>query len=252
MPFNLPHRAAAARAGLGTLGKNCLFYAGKSVCRSSWVIPVTIVTDREFEPDRPSLGMGCPQWCRNVCVSACPTRALKGNGTIDPKKCISYLTYYGEGLTPVELREPMGLYVYGCDRCQNVCPKNSAWLSRELPANEKVAAKADQFALVKLLHMDKDYFVKYIWPHMFYVSPDDLWKWKMNVARVMGNTLDDRYVPELSGAFSENSDFRIRAMAAWALGRIGGAHAVSALKEFFKSADDTVRAEIESALENAV
>ncbi len=252
VPFNLPHRAAAARAGLGTLGKNCLFYAGKSVCRSSWVIPVTIVTDREFEPDRPSLGMGCPQWCRNVCVSACPTRALKGNGTIDPKKCISYLTYYGEGLTPVELREPMGLYVYGCDRCQNVCPRNSAWLSRELPANEKVAVKADQFALVKLLHMDKDYFVKYIWPHMFYVSPDDLWKWKMNVARVMGNTLDDRYVPELSRAFSENSDFRIRAMAAWALGRIGGAHAVSALKEFFKSADDTVRAEIESALENAV
>ena len=23
--------------------------------------------------------MGCPDWCRNACIAACPTRALKGN-----------------------------------------------------------------------------------------------------------------------------------------------------------------------------
>ncbi|MEJ2458803.1 MAG: thiamine pyrophosphate-dependent enzyme, partial [Novosphingobium sp.] len=36
------------------------------------------------------------------------------------------LTYFGDGLTPRDLREPMGLYIYGCDRCQNVCPRNAA------------------------------------------------------------------------------------------------------------------------------
>jgi epoxyqueuosine reductase len=215
------------------------------------VLPVAIVTDREFEPDRPSVRMGCPEWCRNACVSACPTRALKGNGTIDPRKCISYLSYFGNELTPVELREPMGLYVYGCDRCQNVCPRNSAWLSRDLQPNEKVTVKADSFDLVKLLHMDREYFVKHIWPHMFYMSPDDLWKWKMNVARVMGNSLDDRYVAELARAFDENDDSRVKAMIAWALGRIGGGQAEKALLDFKNTADEPVRKEIEDALSNA-
>ncbi len=34
VPFNLPHRVAAARAGMGTFGKNCLFYSNK-VARQS-------------------------------------------------------------------------------------------------------------------------------------------------------------------------------------------------------------------------
>ncbi len=29
VPFNLPHRVAAARAGMGGLGKNCLFYSNR-------------------------------------------------------------------------------------------------------------------------------------------------------------------------------------------------------------------------------
>ncbi|HDP79498.1 MAG TPA: epoxyqueuosine reductase, partial [Spirochaetes bacterium] len=127
VPFNLPHRMAAARAGLGTFGKNCLFYANRSVRGGSWVLPVALVVDREFEPDAPTVRMGCPDWCRNACVAACPTGALKGNGKIDPKRCISYLSYYGEGITPRELREAMGMYVYGCDRCQDVCPRNAPW-----------------------------------------------------------------------------------------------------------------------------
>jgi epoxyqueuosine reductase len=40
--------------------------------------------------------------------------------------------------------------------------------------------------------MDKPYFEARIWPHMFYMSYDDIWRWKMNVARVMGNTLDPK------------------------------------------------------------
>ncbi len=249
VPFNLPHRVAAARAGLGTLGKNCLFFAGSAACRSSWVLPITVVVDRAFAPGEPTVRMGCPDWCRNACIAACPTRALKGNGTIDPRKCISYMTYFGTTITPRDLRGPMGMYVYGCDVCQNVCPRNRPSFSRDLPVNRRVAAKADNFELSALLRMDRDYFTAKIWPHMFYMSPDDIWKWKMNVARVMGNSLDEGYVPDLVYAFGDNGDERVRGMIAWALGRIGGGRAMDALKAFLRKSEGMVREEAEAALE---
>lgn len=248
VPFHLPHRLSAARAGLGTFGKNCLFYAKRAARGSSFVFPIALVIDREFPPDEPTVANGCPEWCRNACVAACPTRALKGEGRIDPRRCISFLTYYGSGLTPIELREPMGMYVYGCDRCQNVCPRNTYRITEDKPHNPRVAAKAADFGLSNLLHMDKGYFLKRVWPHMFYMSADDLWRWKMNAARAMGNSLDPVYVADLVRAFGENSDERVKCMIAWALGRIGGKEAVVALNKFYKISEGSVKKEIEQAL----
>ena len=252
VPFNLPHRAAAARAGVGDFGKNCLLYARRTARKSSWVIPVAVVIDREFPPDESTAQLGCPEWCKNVCIAACPTRALSGPRTINPRKCISYLTYFGEGITPMELREPMGMYIYGCDRCQNVCPRNTAWLAQNLNQNARVTAMAHHFDLPRLLHMDKAYFQNHIWPHMFYMGPEDIWRWKMNTARVMGNSLDRRYVPDLIKALRENSDDRVRGMSAWALGRIGGRDARSALEVIFKESMGVVREEIMLALERTL
>jgi len=249
VPFNLPHRLAAARAGMGTFGKNCLFYSNKVVRQGSWVLPIAVVVDREFSPDEPTVGMGCPKWCRNVCITACPTGALKGPRNLDPGKCISYLTYYGEGITPLELREPMGLWVYGCDRCQNVCPRNTPWLARKLPINKKVAAMQDDFQLSKLLHMDETYFSERIWPHMFYMGVNDIWRWKMNTARAMGNTRDERYMEDLTTACRNNTDPRVAGMAAWAMGRIGGDRAKSLLEGLLPGTDGLVIQEIRGALE---
>ena len=250
VPFNLPHRLSAARAGLGTFGKNCLFYSRRVARESSFVFPIAIVVDHEFTADKPDIAIGCPDWCRNACVAACPTRALKGDGKIDPRRCISFLTYYGTGLTPLELREPMGLYVYGCDRCQNVCPRNINRITEEKPGNPRVAAKASDFDLTRLLHMDKLYFEQKIWPHMFYMSAADLWRWKMNVARAMGNSHNPDYVAGLIRAFKENSDERVRCMIAWALGRIGNFEARAGLEQFSKEATGIVKGEIEMAVKS--
>jgi epoxyqueuosine reductase len=149
----------------------------------------------------------------------------------------------------MEFREPMGMYVYGCDQCQNVCPRNNPWLAQELPLNKKVVAKAPDFELTKLLHMDSSYYETKIWPHMFYITHENIWKWKMNVARVMGNSLDPLYVPELIRAIRENDDERVKRMCTWALGRIGGDEACSALREFHKESSGSVRGEIELALD---
>ena len=252
VPFNMPHRLSAARAGLGTFGKNCLFYARRVARTSSFIFPIALVVDKEYPPDEPTIAIGCPDWCRNACVAACPTRALKGDGKIDPRRCISYLTYYGDGLTPLELREPMGMYIYGCDRCQNVCPRNIPWIAEEKESNPRVVAKAPKFDLVSLLHMDKLYFTQNIWPHMFYMSADDLWRWKMNAARAMGNSLNPAYVPDLVRAFQENPDERVQCMSAWALGRIGGKEAGAALEKFLPEASGIVKEEIELARKKMV
>lgn len=248
VPFHLPHRLAAARAGLGTFGKNCLFYSRKVAAGGSWVTPIALVVDRAFPPDDPSLEVGCPDWCRSACISACPTGALTGSRHIDPRRCISYLTYFGDSLTPIGLREPMGLCVYGCDRCQNVCPRNLPWLARKLPMNQKAAGMVEDFRLEKLLRMDRAFFTEKIWPHMFYMSDADLWRWKANAARAMGNTLDEMYVPDLVSAFGEDGDERVKAMIAWALGRIGGGSARRALDAFLPGSPSPVREEILSAL----
>jgi epoxyqueuosine reductase len=249
IPPQLPQKITAARAGLGTYGKNCLFYSNKLAAKGSWVTLIALTVDQEFEPDEPTMELGCPDWCKNTCLTACPTGALKGPRHLEPQKCISYLSYYGRGITPLEWREPMGLRVYGCDHCQNVCPRNAPWLARELPVNPKVAAMVDDFRLENLLHMDTVYFKTRIWPHMFYMSENELWRWKMNVARAMGNSLDERYIPELARAFQKNEDERVLGMIAWALGRLGGLEAKKILTEARSKYQGLVRNEIEAALE---
>jgi epoxyqueuosine reductase len=249
VPFNLPHRLAAARAGMGDFGKNCLFYSNKVVRQGSWVLPIAVVVDHEFSPGHPTLEVGCPDWCRNACIVSCPTGALSGPRKIDPTRCISYLTYFGEGITPMDLREPMGLWVYGCDHCQNVCPRNAPWLAKELPLNQKVAGMVDDFRLKNLLQMDKAYYNSRIWPHMFYMPDMDIWRWKMNVARAMGNSRDPEYLSELLEAFRCNEDERVLGMLAWAMGRIGGLKAKKILNDFRSVCDGLVQEEIGLALD---
>ena len=84
---------------------------------------------------------------------------------------------------------------------------------------------------------------------MFYIDLADLWLWKMNVARVMGNTCDQQYIPDLIRAFNENEDERVRGIIAWSLGRLGGEKSRMALEKFFKGNQGLVRKEIEQALE---
>ena len=101
---------------------------------------------------------------------------------------------------------------------------------------------------IKLGFCDFFAFNSKIWPHMFYTIDKHLWRWKMNVARAMGNTLDDRHISTLVKAFHHDDDERVLGMIAWALGRIGGPKAEKELNRLLPPSEGSVRDEIKSAL----
>jgi epoxyqueuosine reductase len=67
----------------------------------------------------------------------------------------------------------------------------------------------------------------------------------------MGNTLDETYIPQLTLAFRREGDKRVKAMAAWALGRIGGPAVKRPLTAFLAKSAGPIRSEILAALEGA-
>lgn len=60
----------------------------------------------------------------HACLSACPMNALNGKGTLDARRCLSYLTIEHRGDLPDEAKNKLGNCFYGCDRCAEVCPWN--------------------------------------------------------------------------------------------------------------------------------
>lgn len=116
----LMERSLAVAAGIGRIGTSgCLIVGGLG----SYVLLCEIVSNLELEPDLPThRDLGCSR-C-NACVRACPTGALMGDGTLDARRCISYLTIEHEGPIEAQLRPMMGCRVFGCDVCQSVCPHN--------------------------------------------------------------------------------------------------------------------------------
>lgn len=105
----------ARLANLGMIGKNTLLI---NKDYGSFIFLGLLLTDIEFEEYSQAYTKDCGS-CR-ICVDACPTGALQGDYTIDSSKCLSYLSQW-KGIN--EYSKNM-IYAYGCDICQNVCPKN--------------------------------------------------------------------------------------------------------------------------------
>lgn len=114
----LVDRGSAYRAGLGFYGKNnCLInhQFGSFFFIGQILIDSVIV----FEPPLlPKNGCGT---CRR-CLDACPHQALGDGFSLEPTKCISYLTQKKFLSTDEEVR--LSTYLYGCDLCQRACPYN--------------------------------------------------------------------------------------------------------------------------------
>ncbi|HZK84513.1 MAG TPA: tRNA epoxyqueuosine(34) reductase QueG, partial [Desulfosporosinus sp.] len=113
----LVERAFALRAGIGWIGRNQqLIVPGYG----SFVTLALLLLDQDIQPDLPSMSNQCGTCQR--CVQACPAQIL-GKDPFAAKHCVSYLTQSKELLTSEEC-ERLGLRLFGCDTCQEVCPHN--------------------------------------------------------------------------------------------------------------------------------
>jgi epoxyqueuosine reductase len=104
----LSHRHAAVKAGLGVIGKNALLVTPQYGSR---ITLVTVLTDLNLVADSFKNNNLCPPTCR-LCVDACPTKALSGNGSVEQILCRSHV-----GTTSAR-----GHDLVNCWNCRVVCP----------------------------------------------------------------------------------------------------------------------------------
>jgi epoxyqueuosine reductase len=239
----LAERAYAARAGMGWFGRNTnLLLPGVG----SWVLLGEILTTVRLDADVP-LRRSCGACHR--CVDACPTGALVDGYQIDSRRCISYLTIEHRGPIPVELRELIGTWAFGCDLCQEACPVGRHAAPPLIEGLRAADAEASAPALIPLLRLDEEGFRRrFAGRAIMRAKRDGLLR---NACVVLGNLGDPAAVPALIEALADRAAL-VRGHAAWALGRLKTQDARAALRSRLAAERDAwVRSEIEQALSAA-
>jgi len=207
----LLERDFARRAGLGWFGKNTMLL-NKQL--GSYFFLGALLLDLDLEPDLGQETDHCGT-C-TACLDACPTQAFVEPGLMDARRCISYLTIELKGSIPVELREPMGAWAFGCDVCQEVCP----WNHKAPPGKEPALAgrpDLESVDLIELLGLGPEEFrQRFRGTALTRTKRRGLLR---NAAIVLGNQGDVEALPALRGALGD-SEALVREAAQWAIDQI--------------------------------
>jgi len=199
-------RVYAKYAGVGWVGKNTCIINQK---KGSWLFLGVILTSLELAPDIPA-----PDRCGTCtrCIEACPTDALLGPYQLDSNRCIAYLTIEKRGSIPEDLRAGMGLQVFGCDICQDVCPWNRKAPASSAPEFQPRPGLVNP-ALAWLAEMSAEEFRE-----VFRGSPIRRTKrsgLRRNVAIAMGNSGKKEFLLLLDSMTNDEDEF-VAESARWA------------------------------------
>lgn len=204
----LLERDLAQRAGIGWIGKNtCLIHPK----HGSYFLLSEILLDLPLEPDPLFVTDHCGTCTR--CIDACPTDCILPDRTLDARRCISYLTIELKDDIPVELRDRIGDWVFGCDICQQVCP----WNRFAAEGDPAFGERAPLPSLQEELTLTAQAFNQ-----RFKGTPVKRAKrrgYLRNVAVALGNTGDMYALPVLQNALNDEEPM-VRKHARWAIHKI--------------------------------
>jgi len=208
----VPDRWAAAKAGVGKFGRNNFTYTdehGSYVSVDTWLVDKVL----DYDPvPEDTLASECAAGCM-ACVHACPTHALCDGLNMDRGRCIPQLANNTKVLPDAATREQMGLWMYGCDACQDVCPMNAGKFTEteEFP----LLAQFERFMQPEnILEMDEETYINIVNPRFWYIGEAGLWLWKCNALRIMINAGDEKYHHFIK-KYSNDDDPRIQEVAQW-------------------------------------
>jgi epoxyqueuosine reductase len=208
-------REAAARAGVGWIGKNTLVVHPEHGC---YTLLGLILWTGEVPPDPPAVDH-CGR-CRR-CLDACPTQALTAPYEMDARRCLSYLTIEQRGAIPEEFRAALDVRAFGCDACLAACPYGGEHLFDDaplLPTDDRLAGAS----LRDLLERARDRFWK-----SFRATPVERARRRgflRNLLVAAGNARDPS-LREVVLPFRDDGDTLVAEHARWALQRLDGAGA---------------------------
>lgn len=234
----LSDRAVAERAGLGFAGKNG-FIINEDL--GTWTYLGEMLVSIPFKPDDPVID-SCGD-C-NICVDRCPTGALVGNGQLNSQKCISFLTQT-KGYLKDEYRYKIGNRLYGCDTCQQVCPRNRGINTQ----HDDIVLEPEILKprLVRLLKMSNKEF-KNTYGHLA-----GAWRGKKPIQRnaivALAHFNEESAIPELKDVALTDPRPMIRATAYWAIGQIQGEEARTFIMSHYEHEIEEVQEEMIKGLE---
>jgi epoxyqueuosine reductase len=237
----LLERDFARLAGFGWFGKNTMLIS-RSI--GSWFFLGAVLTDIELEYDKPVEQDFCGTCTR--CLDACPTDAFPEPGVLDARRCISYLTIeHRKKPIPLDLRNGIGEWLFGCDICQDVCPWNRFAPQTTLPEFQQ-RESLNPVDCRELLTLTTDEFdARFSESPLSRPGRAGLLR---NAAIVLGNAKTQSAMPELTCAISHEEPM-IRGAAAWALGQLQTQPAKLTLQlRLAVEIDESVRQEIQAAL----
>lgn len=236
----LLERAIAYNAGIGFYGKNNLIINEEY---GSYLFLGEMLLNIYFEPDE-KVESKCGSCTR--CLKACPGKALAEEYKIDANKCLSYATV-NKGYLSDDTMKKMGVRIYGCDVCQEVCTFNKK--AKRVKRNEFIPQKLKpKHDLKEILSYDKKKF------NEVFGLTSAAWRGKNTIIRnaiiAAVNSNDTRAVDILKSLINGESAY-LRGYSAYALGILDGEKSLKYIEEaYLRETDEAAKEFMKKTIKN--
>ncbi len=231
----LMEKPLAAAAGIGWQGKHTNLVSRDA---GSWLFLGAILTAAELEPDEPEEDH-CGS-CRR-CLDVCPTNAFPGPYQLDARRCIAYLTIEHKGHIRPSSARRSATASSAATIALPYAPGTSSPPPREKRSSRRATPRPTRGSPSCWRSTTPRFRTRYAGTPVKRTGRDRVVR---NALIAAGNSGDASLIPLIMPLLSDGSSL-VRAMAVWALRRLGEPEVVHAAKTkiYPRETDEAVRNE---------